>query len=183
MERVAPSSHTHRRDQLQATLHFAISLHFDIVCSPRGRTTGGEREASRCCRSNVAKEWEGAQSEQTIRQRCSGTAGNEDVPLRWADGTRCSMWEWRGPEDEGRDGKRSKWSVLTLIFFAVIVYQDVTFIFRSPHSAGRLVIHPTESSATITVTAVRTLWGIFPASARERHPTNTPLGFKDFCII
>lgn len=182
MERVAPSSHMHRRDQLRATLHFAISLHFDIVCSPRGRTTGGERKASRCCRSNVAKEWEGARSEQTIRQHCWGTAGNEDVPLRWADGTRCSMWEWRGPEDEGRDGKRSKWSVLTLIFFAVIVYQDVTwFWFFSQPPSSRLSGYP--SHWVITVTTVWTLRGIFPVSARERHPTNTPLGFKDFCMI
>lgn len=46
-ERVSPSSHAHPRDQLQASLHFAISLHFDIVCAPLGRTTGRERTAPR----------------------------------------------------------------------------------------------------------------------------------------
>lgn len=94
-ERLLPHTCIHKINcELLCTLH--ISFHFDIVCTPPGSTTGRERTAPRRRRSNVAKEWEeeaAAQSEQTIRQRWRGTTGNGDVPLRWAHGTRCFMWD------------------------------------------------------------------------------------------
>lgn len=136
MERVAPSSHMHPQDQLPATLHSAVSLHFDIACTPPGSTTGRERAAPRHG-SNVAKEWEeAAESVQTISQRWRGTTGNGDVPLRWA--RRHKMLRVRGgPEGLLKTGmesaKQNYWSLLPLISRAVIVEAILDFLLFFSH--------------------------------------------------
>lgn len=62
------------------------------------RSSGEERlaESARLLgtgRSNVAKEWVEEESERTVRRRCRGTTGNEDVHLRRARSSRRFMWE------------------------------------------------------------------------------------------